>query len=81
MNESIYRRYKSVDPTEVERRLEHYASCRFLGSLGLGLPTQYACRPVWPSKRNGEEAGPIRDLLPLDMEINFTNKLISIVCS
>ena len=62
-----------VSGLQVERRLEHYASCRFLGSLGLGLPTHYACRPIWPSRRNGEEAGPFRDLLPLDTEIDFTN--------
>ena len=60
---------------QVECRLKHYASCHFLGSLGLGLPTQYACRPIWPSRRNGEEASPFRDLLPLDTEINFTNAL------
>ena len=60
---------------QVECRLEHYASCHFLGSLGLGLPTQYACRHIWPSRRNGEEVSPFRDLLPLDTEINFTNAL------
>ena len=59
---------------QVECRLERYASCHFLGSLGLGLPTQYACRPIWPRRRNGEEASPFRDLFPLDTEMNFTNK-------
>ena len=58
---------------QVECRLEHYASCYFLRSLGLGLPTQYACRPIRLRRRNGEEASPFRSLLPLDTEINFTN--------